>query len=535
MKNALLFILVFLSAVHAKAEQLYASSNGNSCQSTSCLGNQPLCAQIAFQSNFEPAQSDQFVKRDWYRNGVLIKISTDVSDNGTTTAMTIEGNNTVVCIYTVRNNGVISTRSTNTITVYVAPVGLDVSASAVPAIGCPPTITLQSNLSTQLTQLPPAGPFTINWTLPNGWTRVSGPANNNTMVVQPDAATSGTATANITLSCGVPLTRTISFSRTQLPAPPTFSSGNESYCSEETKTISVNPVCGAISYTYTLSGNLNFTFTENGQQTITTASTSVNVALASVININPAIISVTANFSSGQSTSTTSKSIFIGAATITGRYSINDSTTTHLLTIYPPNTPNPNMACSGYTIKTIMDVKNATNVTWSWAFSNNQGIFASQVGNNLHFGFYYPNITGHITVTASSICGSQSKTYEFRSYNCGGGIIIPPVAPPIYQNSTDSAGTHTSSISQMHIADKTAPLSIYPNPANNFIIAQILPVYIGYKLHVLNSQGQVMKVITTHTTEEHIGISTLTNGTYIVQLLGTKGKIITAQKVVIQH
>jgi hypothetical protein len=75
--------------------------------------------------------------------------------------------------------------------------------------------------------------------------------------------------------------------------------------------MSINPVCGASNYTYTITGNPGVKFTSNGLQTLTTASTSVNISISGGASENS--VKAKSNFSNNVSSAQASASLTAGS------------------------------------------------------------------------------------------------------------------------------------------------------------------------------------------------------------------------------
>ena len=101
--------------------------------------------------------------------------------------------------------------------------------------------------------------------------------NENNVSFLPDATSSGLLTATITLPCGFTDTRTFTINR--IVQKPTFTSSNNSICSSPSN-ISINSICGAIDYTYTIIGPSGITFTSNGIQSLTTTNINPSISLS---------------------------------------------------------------------------------------------------------------------------------------------------------------------------------------------------------------------------------------------------------------
>jgi hypothetical protein len=142
---------------------------------------------------------------------------------------------------------------------------------------------------------PPPGSYTTTWQAPAGWTAGTPTNNGNNISFTTDDYTAGAVTATSTYTaCGYAQSMHLNVTRIY-PAPTFPSSDAPRICGSalgETTTFvySINPVAGAVNYTYTLHNNpsgvpdnISFDGT-GGQTTLTTTSTSVTLACSSTQN-----------------------------------------------------------------------------------------------------------------------------------------------------------------------------------------------------------------------------------------------------------
>ena len=213
------------------------------------------------------------------------------------------------------------------------------------------------------------GSYSITWQPPTGWVQTSISVNGNNVSFTPDAFSGGVLTATIHLPCGYTDKRTFNVSR---PTPaPTFTASTIQACTSSAS-MSINPVCGAVDYTYTIVGDPGVTFTSNGQQALTSSSTSINFSIVGGSSNNT--IKAKANYPNIISSVEAIATLNVGGPVISIAYSrsgscngtyqtwflnatVNGPVTSWLWTvdnpsngswiIYSPNSPNTNVAVSG--------------------------------------------------------------------------------------------------------------------------------------------------------------------------------------------
>ncbi len=129
------------------------------------------------------------------------------------------------------------------------------------------------------------------------------------MSFTPDATTGGLLVATITLPCGYQETRMFTINR--IAQAPSFNASSPvSTCSTSTS-LSINPICGATTYTYTITGSSGVVFTSNGLQSLTVSSTSVDLSLSGAPSSNT--VKVKANYPGSYSSSEISSPLNYGA------------------------------------------------------------------------------------------------------------------------------------------------------------------------------------------------------------------------------
>jgi hypothetical protein len=135
-------------------------------------------------------------------------------------------------------------------------------------------------------------------------------ANGSEVSFTPDATSGGTLIATITLSpCGYTETRSFAINR-RIEAP-SFSPTNRVSTCTSTATLAINPICGAIDYTYTISGSLGVVFTSYGLQTLTTTNSYADLSFSGSPSSNT--LKAKANYPNNNSSSEVSTKINYGA------------------------------------------------------------------------------------------------------------------------------------------------------------------------------------------------------------------------------
>lgn len=295
---------------------------------------------------------------------------TITSGQGTTSITVTAGSNsgqiTVMAANGCGNSG-ISSLPVSLVTMPPAQPGV-ISGEPIPCIN-------QGNLTYSVT--PQSGVSTYTWTLPTGWTIVSGQGKPSILVLAGTSA--GTISVTTTNGCGTSVASTLAVtpSTTVPPSPATIVGGaSGSPCAGQTNLVyTVVPVSGASAYNWTVPAGWTIT---NGQGTPT--------------------ITVTAGSTAGPITAVATNGC--GSSTAT------------MLALTPTSTPPPMpgaiagnaIPCAGITtnIYNIPVVSGATNYLWSvpagWTITAGQGTTSITVSAG--------TLSGSITVIASNGCGA---------------------------------------------------------------------------------------------------------------------------------
>ena len=233
------------------------------------------------------------------------------------------------------------------------------------------------------------------WQVPEGWEITSGQGSNGIIV------TTGSASGSINVtaynSCGNSEPQTMVVAPTPgVPAQPSEITGNSSPCPQTLEIYSIEPVPGAISYQWTVEGQIGLWFIQNGN-----GSNSITVHT----DLGSADISVVAVNSCGQS---------------------QEQSITPISYLPPAITVHPNdvSMCTGYTTEFVVHAGGAGPLTYQWQVNTGSG---------------WVNITGNMT--QPTYTGFNSNTLflenDIMPYNNGYQyrcIVSGYCAPPATSN-----------------------------------------------------------------------------------------------------
>lgn len=333
------------------------------------------------------------------------------------------------------------------------------------------------------------GSYNITWQGPVGWVQTSLTNKGSNVSFIPDATSTGYITATIHIS-GCSYTETRAFDITRGAEAPTFFSSTMQACSGSSAAVSINPVCGASTYTYTIIGNPGVTFTSNGLQTITSSSTSINLSASGGSSTNS--ITAKTNFANGISSAVTNATFNVYSAKPSfPNISYVDNRGDHPIQYWPGNYNN---VCNSYNAEVQVTLQDATSATWTKVTSNPLDItWVPNVTGNGYLDFYFweVNQTAVFEISASNACGTTTNTFGFNSIDCSGGgggcsefiispnpaqgtlnVIVPDIPAPcgesMTSNSTATNSTITKySITQVRIYDKMGSLMKVKNENNS--------------------------------------------------------------------
>ncbi|MBN9385123.1 MAG: T9SS type A sorting domain-containing protein [Chitinophagaceae bacterium] len=403
MKKRLLILLtilqaIFSSRVLADNEVVKAATSDTQTTDPSKLGWVNPCDMVRFIVSFTiPANYNRVKKYDWYFNNTLVYTSTNPDDPTAIITMTAGNGPTVTCKVTYFNDLTNATSSPYTAAGFspqVRLIGLnDITQTGTLALGCPSPVSYNTSVITNnnLLYAPPPANYTIKWTLPANWSFSSGNTG-NTITANPDGFTTGNVAAylqmNVCPYTTVPRTFAISYTT---PAP-SLSSSNPANACGSSQSYSVNPLCGAVSYTYSIVGGApGCVFSANGLQTFTTAATSASINFPATGGNFTLVVS--ANYPNNTSSAATSNLYYYGVLPLT--LVINKWT--------------------GYTF--FAQATNIPGANYTWTLDTH----TFTVG----LSFYDEDITcgtvHHLSVYATTACGTTNTASLSMNKPCGGG------------------------------------------------------------------------------------------------------------------
>lgn len=440
-------ILGFVSdLIFAQAITLKVSKDGSTvCGTSNCLGQVDPCQSLlftAFYSSF-PDGYDQVNSYEWYENSNSSPSSVGDAFNNAfqpyaNNANSSDANYHVKCVIRFKNssNGSISGPYTsNSFDITIKPAALNnIIKSSDAILGCTNQITYSTNLlSGQFYYTPPAGSYQINWQIPTGWT-FNSPNTGNSITVTPSATGTGSVKATLKmLPCAYSSAPTsLTISRTT-PSPIFTGTSPQTICniSSSSTTFSVSNICGAVSYTYTLSGNPSCVFTSNGSQTLTSTATSVSVNFPT--GNYTMVLSCKANYTGGLSSSAATKTIYAGV-------------------VFDNWTDVSNICRSAYREITHQVAPNFTGYTFSWKVLNN----SSNLYND-----------------GSQIIGTSTSNKVVVDY-MRSGRFTPIVTIKNSCNQIYTTGTPVIiTLPCTSLTGLSLNFSVYPNPVKTSIVIKI--------------------------------------------------------------
>ncbi len=490
MKKFLLTFSILLSASYAFAagteRVCFATASGPDC---SLSGAVSPCASVSFVVDqlIPPAGYVLVGKFEWFVNGVSVKTTTDPSDP--ILQWTIVSNPTnVYCkvSYKARDNSLSAPYTSTTFSPNIKQLNFGNivgGTNANPNYGCPNTASYSLNTYTCsgfCDYTYPVSSYNITWQPPIGWTQTSISPNGNNVSFTPNAASGGVLTATINLPCGFKEKKT--FNITRVAQAPTFSSTSPVSTCASSATISINPTCGASSYTYTIIGGTGVKFAANGLQTLTTTSTSSTLSLSGAPSSNT--VKAKSNYVNNNVSSEASAPFNYGAV--------------------PPGPITVVLAdgCLGKLQVEIAAVAGATSYNWykDNVLQASHSTFAQMtVARNTSSGVGYG-----IQVEAISSCGTSARTYK--------GAFVPACSNYALSPNPASSTVEVSSID--YSSEKTA--------ANNSIRKETI-----HKIWIVDKMGTVIRQFnyTTPLWKAYIDISGLKADTYLLKIYNGKNWI----------
>lgn len=396
-------------------------------------------------------------------------------------------------------------------------------------------------------------------------------ATGNSVVFNPSVTTVYTATGSLG---GCINTRTISISALPLP----------------TVTVNSGTICNGNSFTLVPSGALSYTYPATVSPTVTTSYTVIgvgsngclsNIATSNVTVVaGPTLSASSATICSGGTATLTAS----GANTYTWNTGSNSSS----ITVSPSSTTNytvggANLAgCKSNTLTLTVNVGSAPSVvvnsstvcagtsatltasglttyTWNTGANTNSIVVSPSVtttysvnGNLLGCATQASNsstvVVNSVNVTANAtstvICSGQSgtlnasgaSTYTWNTGSNGNSIVVSPTVSTNYTvTGTGSNGCVGNAIVTQsveictgisNISGELSIFSVNPNPASDFIVVNSIKALRDQNMEIINSVGQLVKVIRIENEKQTVIISDLAKGVYFVKLNGATSKFV---------
>ena len=284
------------------------------------------CTQLLFKVNLNiPSGYVICSKYEWFINDVSVKTTTDPADPvllWTVSSKTINAYCKVT--YQKQDGTVTSPSASNTFT----PIIKILDFESISTITSPPNYGCSTNtVSYSLIENPCTGSgfpcnqrfnvlgnYNITWQAPAGWIQTSLTNKGSNVSFIPDGTSAGTLTATIHIP-GCTYTETRTFTIIRGAEVPTFATSDITiHACSPSSTVSINPTCGALDYTYSVVGNPGITFS-NSQQVFTTASTSVSINIPTGSSVNT--LKARANYPNATSSTDASIPLYAGPQTPT--------------------------------------------------------------------------------------------------------------------------------------------------------------------------------------------------------------------------
>lgn len=511
----------------ASGEQVWVVTNSGGdgfAKSATELGTVNPCSTIPFYVDVHiPPDYVMVGKFEWFVNGVSVKTTTEPSDP--ILNWLVQSNSiSVYCKVTYKKlNGDLS--SSNTSTTFSPAVKVldfyDITTSTpAPNYGCS-----GGTVSYSLVETPcngsgfpcngyynVSGNYNITWQAPAGWVQTSLANNGSNVSFTPDATSAGALIATIHLP-GCTYTETRTFTITRGAQPPVFTKSTFRGCNGSSTNISINPICGASNYTYSVVGNPNVKFTSNGLQTLTTTSTTVSLSLNGGASVNA--LRAKANYPNSVSSTETNGNLSVsqGFPSMGGTYFSNGQE--HPLHFYLGDPDDYNSVCNYANDSTKMIIDNASSVTWTLISSNPQQVTYSQKNNDLKFYLWSINQVAVFEITASNGCGSLSNDFGFKSKNCsagggggggGGGCPQFTVAP------NPASGT-------LNVVVPNIPAPCDPPPVSSVPLAQKTVSHSITQIKIYDNSGNLKKSKSVNKAKQaSVDLTGLKAGVYLVEI-----------------
>lgn len=506
-KNYLLFFLLLcFSKTYADNEHLCVLYGGGERCTPNNLGYVAPCSHIVFVAKYAvPTGYTMVAKFEWYVNDALVKTTTDPGDPTLELEVTSSALS-VYCNITYKAGPATSSAySTGNFVplIQMTNFGSISTSTAAPVYGCTGTVsyslyTVPCTSFCDGTYTVPTNGYNITWQAPSGWTQTSISTYGNEVSFQPDGTSSGTLTATITLPCGFTETRTFNITRA---APPTeFSASSYQFCTSP-GSVTIGSKCGAIDYTYTITGYPGVTFSSNGLQSLTTSATSVNITVPSGSTVNT--IKVKANYPGSHSSTEVSATINTGPPmifnsyfqTIEGSFTLNEST----------GAGEENQFCYHgipTDVTTSMNFLGTGTVEWEKISGGPSGaVIWSQDGDNLVMAFKSMINQPVYRITITNGCGSDTKDYQFVPLDCGLMFRVSP-----------NPASNNIQLSAVDQQSRTTSKTLTGNRSITLV-------------NIFDLQGNLKKQLRFNQVRQaNIDVSNLPRGLYVIEISNGKDK-----------
>lgn len=368
--------------------------------------------------------------------------------------------------------------NSNIFDVIMPLLAVDISGPQTPSYGCDnPLNYIATSFTSPFAHTPPS--FTVSWAAPAGWTQSSISSDGKNVSFIPDAIAGGQVIATIILPCGYQENKSINIGRSS--PPPSFSASNPNTFCGTSGNLSINPVCGATSYNYTINGGA--TFADNGLQTLTTSSTNPTMNFGGSANI---MLVASANFPGGSSSVSVPTSFIKGSPSLTGYYTIISDYHSQPTYQYPLGPNNSFFLPANKTAQVDMHITTPaiSSVSWSrsgYAFSwspFNNGL--SVTSAFLSAPTAYQSRMATFNYSYSNLCGSASGSFNMSV---------------VTQGWSPFASNKSSKNNAQEVSGKMnrALIAVYPTVASDQLNIS-LPSGKIYLVSLTSTDGKVMLI-----------------------------------------
>jgi hypothetical protein len=348
-----------------------------------------------------------------------------------------QGDNNMMCAVTYKNSsGGTITMNSNVFDFSGQSLSVSINQGNDAVSGCSNPVTFTTSTFSQSGLFdPPSANYSVSWAPPAGWTLSSQSNGGQNVSFTPDASSGGGIVANLTYTASCTYTAHTSASITRtIPATSWSTSNPSSVCGGNSTTLAITPMCGASSYTYTVTGNA--TFAANGAQSYTTSATSVAVNIPSS---GENTFYCTANYPNGSS-SQVAWAVQSGLPAAPTGCKIGSA-----------DCPEWSFTCDAA----------PAGETYNWNYINLSNFQVTNLGGGttccMRINFQPGTGNFVVQVTATNGCGTGPQSAISASPNCG-GTGGHSIAPAI---GTDQGTAFNDSA--------LANFTVYPNPAKGYL------------------------------------------------------------------